>query len=197
MVQHTDSVGDVVECLDEVAEDKRKVCVGDAIEAFGYRSYGPLLLVPALLELTPFGAIPAVPTAIALVIAIFATQIAIGRKTMWLPAKLRGLTFSSERLDKATEKISPWAKKIDKWFHRRYPELTDQLGMRIAAVCCLLLCLTVPPLELLPLASSAPMAAIATFGLAITVRDGLLMIAGYVMTAVALVLGTYLAFYAG
>jgi hypothetical protein len=51
------------------------------------------------------------------------------------------------------------------------------------------LCLTVPPLELVPFASTAPMAAIAAFGLGMTLRDGLLMGLGFVLSVVAVAVG--------
>jgi hypothetical protein len=51
------------------------------------------------------------------------------------------------------------------------------------------LCLTVPPLEFIPFASTAPMAAIAAFGLAMTLRDGLLMALGFVLSLVAVGVG--------
>ena len=45
--------------------------------------------------------------------------------------------------------------------------------------------MTVPPLEVLPFASSAPMLATAAFGLALLVRDGLLMTIATVLAGVA------------
>lgn len=64
---------------------------------------------------------------------------------------------------------------------------------RIAAVFVFLLCLTVPPLEFVPFASSAPMLAIAALGLAILVRDGLLMLVASGLSLTALGVGTFLA----
>ena len=63
-------------------------------------------------------------------------------------------------------------------------------AVRIAAAGCVALALTVPPLELLPFASAAPMAAIAAFGLAITVKDGALMIAAIVLMFAAVAIGS-------
>lgn len=59
----------------------------------------------------------------------------------------------------------------------------------MAAGLCILLALTVPPLELLPFATTAPMAAIAAFGLALLVRDGLLMVIATLLAGAAVVLG--------
>lgn len=50
--------------------------------------------------------------------------------------------------------------------------------------------LCVPPLELLPLATTAPMLAIAAVGLALTVRDRALTIAASVIGVAAVGIGT-------
>ena len=68
---------------------------------------------------------------------------------------------------------------------------------RRAAAVVVALCCTVPPLELIPFASSAPMLAIAAFGLAILVRDGLLMLVALALSALAVGLGGYFWFTAG
>lgn len=44
------------------------------------------------------------------------------------------------------------------------------------ALLCILLCTTVPPLELLPFASSIPMGAIALMGLGLMAQDGLVIL---------------------
>ena len=49
----------------------------------------------------------------------------------------------------------------------------------------LLMCMTVPPLEVLPFASSLPMGTIALFGLALVTRDGRLMALAWVAFAAA------------
>ncbi len=63
----------------------------------------------------------------------------------------------------------------------------------MGAAACLLLCLTVPPLELFPFASTAPMAAIALFGLAMTLRDGLVMALAFLASGAAIGVGAWLA----
>jgi len=65
--------------------------------------------------------------------------------------------------------------------------------VKLAAVMILALCATVPPLEFLPFASSAPMLAIASFGLALLVRDGLLMLIASVLSggAVAVAIASF------
>ncbi len=72
MANNPESVGDILDQLDQLASEEDRVTLGDAIEAFGNRSYGPFLLVPALIEVSPIGGIPGLPTVLAAIIALFA-----------------------------------------------------------------------------------------------------------------------------
>lgn len=183
------SVNDILDRLKEVAEKGDKVALGDMVEAFGSRSYGPFLLVPAIIEQTPVGAIPGVPTVIALIIASFAVQILFGRRHLWLPGFLKRRSIKAETLRKISDKLRGVARFLDRWFHGRLERLTQGPFLKAAAVIVLLLCCTVPPLELLPFASAVPMAAIAMFGLAMLVRDGALMIVALVLSLAAVGVG--------
>jgi hypothetical protein len=185
------SACDIVAALRKLADRRDKVKISDAIEAMGERSFGPFLLLPAMIELSPIGGIPGVPTFLALIIAITAFQLLLGRNHLWLPGFLANRSRKSADIRKAADKLEGIAAWLDRWFHGRLPRFTSKPFQRIAAGLVILLTLTVPPLELLPFASSAPMAAIAAFGLALLVGDGLLMLiaAGLSLGAIALGIG--------
>ncbi|QIG79350.1 exopolysaccharide biosynthesis protein [Stakelama tenebrarum] len=183
------SVGDVLDELERLTEDADTVSIGDFLAGLGRRGYGPVLLVPALLEITPVGGIPGVPTFLAAIIITFAVQILIGHDHLWLPGFIERRRLSSGKLCEATAKLRGTARFLDRWFHGRLPALTRPPIPRIAAAIVILLACTVPPLELLPFASTAPMAAIAAFGLALLVRDGFLMAIAGILAMVALGVG--------
>ena len=166
---------DIVDRLRDQAADGSRVTVGDVVAAIGSRGYGPLLFVPALIELSPIGAVPGVPTLLALIIVVIAAQIAAGRRNIWLPQALSRRSVPGGDLERSADRMRPMARWLDRWFHGRLEGLLTGPFVRTGAVVAILLCLTVPPLELVPWASSAPMAAIAMFGLAMLARDGLLM----------------------
>lgn len=189
MADEPHSVGDVLDKLNELA-DQGDGEVGGAVEALGSRSYGPLLLIPALIDISPVGGIPGLPTILALVIAICAVQMVIGRKHVWLPGFLARRTVSAHRVRKVADKSRGVARFLDRWFHDRLPALTKGPFVRATGVIVVLLCCTVPPLEILPFATTAPMAAIAAFGLAMMVRDGALMLAAFALSGVAVAVGT-------
>ncbi len=186
MADEPHSVGDILDRLDELADEKDEVSLGQTIEAFGSRSYAPFLVILPLIDISPVGSIPGLPTLLALVIVLTAGQLLFGRTQMWLPGFLANRSLKSEKVAKAVKKLRPVAKRMDKWFHGRLPALTQGPMVRVAAAAIIVLTLAVPPLELLPMATTAPMAAIAAFGMALLVKDGLLMIVAFVAAAGAI-----------
>lgn len=183
------SVGDILDNLDELAENNDHVSAGQVMQAFGTRTFGPAIMVPALLEITPIGAVPGVPTFLAVIVILVAAQKMLGRRSLWLPGIIADRRVSGAKLTKSTDKLRPIAGFMDKHFHGRLERLTHAPFSQLAAGIVCLLCLTVPFLEVLPFASSVPMLAIAGFGLAVLVRDGLLMIIALAASLVALGLG--------
>ena len=186
MADEPHSVGDILDRLDELANEKDEVSLGQTIEAFGNRSYAPFLVILPLIDISPVGSIPGLPTLLALVIVLTAGQLLFGRTHMWLPGFLANRSLKSEKVAKAVKNLRPVAKRMDKWFHGRLPALTQGPMVRVAAAAIIMLTLSVPPLELLPMATTAPMAAIAAFGMALLVKDGLLMIVAFVAAAGAI-----------
>lgn len=185
-------VEDILDALGDTAVAAEHVRVGEMVEAVGGRGYGPLLFVPAMIELSPLGGIPGVPTVLATVVALFAVQIVLGRRHLWLPRVLERIKVPARRLRQALDALRPAARWLDRWFHGRLRPLTGRVGQRAAATVCFALCLTVPPLEIVPFASSAPMAAVALFGLAITLRDGLVMALAFTAAGGAFAFGAWL-----
>lgn len=171
-----ESIGDLLDCFEAFARKDDRVAMDDLIDAIGTRSYGPFLIIPALIELSPVGGVPGVPTVLAAIVALFAAQMLWGRRRLWVPGWVAQRTLAARHLTRVVKAMRPVARRLDQWFYGRLQALTSGPWMRVAAVACVGLAALVPPLELLPFASSAPMGAIALFGLALMVRDGVLMI---------------------
>lgn len=175
--------------LRTLADRQDRVSIGDVLDTIGDRSYGPAIMIPALIEITPIGGIPGVPTFLALIIAITAAQLLFNKEHVWLPGFIQRRSVSEKKLHKAADKLDGVAAKLDQWFHGRMPRFVKDPYPRIAAAIVILLCLTVPPLEFVPFASTAPMVAIAAFGLALLVRDGLLMLIAGLLSIAAVAAG--------
>ena len=197
MEHEPESVEEVLDELDELADGGDKVCVRDVLDDFGGRSFGPFMMIPAMLELTPVGAIPGVPTFLAVIISLVAVQLALGKDHIWMPAVIQSRAVESEKLHKAVAKLRGIAEWLDDHSQGRLEFLTEGVWLRLAAVVVILLCMTVLPLEVLPFASSLPMLAIVMIGLSLTVRDGALMLAALCFAALAFGTGGYLWFTSG
>ncbi len=179
---------DILDRLDETARDHSRVSGQQIVRAFGSRSYGPFLILPPLFEISPLGGVPGVATTMALLVVLVASQLVLGRPCCWLPRFLARRSIASGKLRRAVPRMRPMARWLDRWFHGRLKPLTRGLFVRMAALACILLALTVPFLEIVPFASTAPMGAIALFGLALLVHDGALMIAASATAVGALAL---------
>ena len=177
--------------LDELTTKSGEVCISDVLDDFGGRSVGPFIMLPALLELSPVGGIPGVPTFLAALISLIAIQLLLGKERIWMPGFLQNRAVESKKLHKGIAKLRGVAHWLDEHSHGRLTLMTRGVWVRIAALVVILLCMTVPPLEVLPFASSGPMLAIAAIGLALTVRDGVVMLIALALGIAAIGGGTY------
>jgi hypothetical protein len=185
------SVGDVLDRVRKIGEEagEDKVRLRDLLEAMGSRAFGPVFILLPLIEISPVGGIPGLPSALAALMVFFAVQMFLARAHPWLPGFLANRGVKGRRLVTVADKTRGIGDRMDRWFHGRLPALTEGPMVRIAAVAIILLCLTVPPLELLPFASTLPMAAILVFGIALLVRDGVVMLIAAALSLAAVGVG--------
>lgn len=184
-----DTIGAVVEGIKQIARDQDEVAIGDLIRTFGDRSFAPLMLILALVGITPVGGVPTVPTILAGSIALIAGQRLFGRETMWLPQFITCRGVNSDKLTKGSATLDRIARVLDKLAKRRIAALAGPNARRVVAGLIVALCLAMPMLELVPFAAAIPFLAIAVLSLAIMVRDGLVMLVGGVLALSALAYG--------
>lgn len=170
----------VLDILDKKADDDR-ITIGSMVEAIGNRGYGPLILAAALIELLPTGGIPGIPTMVALLVILFAGQMVAGRQTPWIPEKLRTKGVAREKFEKAREKIKPVTTRIDRVLKPRISSLTTPAAARLVGITCILLAMTMPPMEVVPFLSYIPAAAIALFAVGLCAKDGLVILFGFIV----------------
>lgn len=180
------SPGDIEDVMDtflDGIDGADSVSIDDIQDAVGRRAFGPLLLVFAVIVLSPVGGIPGVPTVFGIIVVLLAGQLLIGRKQFWLPRAIRDREIEADRLRAGIERTRPAVARIDKVIRPRVTVLTGQAGAYCIAACCVVLASFLPVLELLPFAAAAPAAAIAAFALALVAHDGLFAVIGYVGAA--------------
>jgi hypothetical protein len=172
------------------AGDGDQVSGQELLEAFGERAYGPLILVPSLLLVSPLSAIPGFSTAMGLCIVLVAGQLALGRGHPWLPAFIKTRSMPRDRLAGGAKFLLKVSKFVDGLTRPRLCALTRGVGRRVLALVAVALGAVIPLMEVVPMASSTAGAAVAVLGLALTARDGLLAL--FAMALVAAVGGLVL-----
>ena len=142
-------------------------------ETLGERSFGPFLLVPAIIEISPIGGIPGIPTLIAIIISLFAAQVLLNRSHLWLPRAIEQRHIDGAKLANALRHLLRPLKYVDRVLKPRLDWTTKPPMLQLIAFCVIALVATVPALELIPFASTIPMISVALFGAALLCRDGL------------------------
>lgn len=178
----------VLQKLDGAADGEDRVSIGSMLEATGQRSFGVLLLVPGLLVLSPLLGIPGLPTFFAVMIVLVATQLLIGRHHFWIPRWLLQRSASRRKYDKAMGFLHRLAKHVDRILRPRLEILTTGIAVRLTAVLCVLVAITMPPLELIPFANSLAGVILTLLGLGMMARDGAMILAALGLYGVLLFL---------
>lgn len=168
-----------------------KVSVGEIMDTIGKRSFGPLLLLGGLLGMTPVSAVPTAPSIIALITILVSVQLLFGRESVWIPRFLEKLSVKADRVKKTVKVSRKPARIVDRMVKPRLEALTRPWADRVVALVCMLVAMVVPPLELLPFVAFVPSMAIATFGLGLIARDGLLVLTAFVISTTALGLAAW------
>lgn len=166
----------------------KQVSVDELMDAVGYRSFGPLLLLIALIAISPLGGIPGVPTLFALCTIAIAGQLLVNQQHLWLPGFVLRRSVEQDKLAAFLNRLRPVARRVDAIARPRLVQLIRGPGLKVAALCCILVALTVPPLEVVPFAAAISWLAIGAFGLAVILQDGVIA-----LVALAISLGGILA----
>ncbi|QQA41374.1 exopolysaccharide biosynthesis protein [Pelagovum pacificum] len=168
--------------LDDLVATKDCVSFGEIVEALGAKSYGPLLLILALLLLLPTGMIPGVGGAIGTIKILIGLQVLRGRNGVWLPQFVRDREISSDHLHSMVEKIRP----VARWLRRRMKVRMSWLAegrtsLTLIAVIMMASGLGMVTLGFIPVIAPFFGLPLVCLALGVVSRDGLMVAAGYVL----------------
>ena len=186
MIAMDDSLTTLHQVMERVqsAGEGDKVSVRDMLEAVGPRSFGPVLLVPAMIILTPVSGIPTVPSIGAVIICLIALQLLCGRHSIWLPRWLLKMSLQRTTLNRAARFINPLARGVDRCLKPRLQCFVRRPFTQVIALLCILVAATMPVLEPFPFMASTAAAVICIYALALVAHDGLLALIALLLTAV-------------
>lgn len=157
------------------------VTMRDLVDTLGPRSFGPMLLVPALAIVSPASAIPTVPTLLSFAIGLIAIQIFLKHDKVWLPEFLLRKRLSARRFAQTLTFLRKLAYWLDPFIKERLVVLTDRPGNYAALLICSVMPLFMPLIEFMPFVTSFVACALALFAAGLLFRDGAMMLLGYLV----------------
>ncbi len=173
---------DILDRLGDLAS-AQDVVLSKVVERFGIASFLPLLIVPALLVVSPLSGIPGFSSVCGIGIALIAAQMLFGRDHLWLPGFLLRRKVSGEKLANALPKVRGMANWIDRHTRRRLSVLTSRGLVWVPRLLITLAGLTMVLLEIVPFSSSILGTAVICYAVGLLSRDGAFIAAGAVIHA--------------
>lgn len=170
----------------EQAACRERVAVGDLVDAFGRASFVPLLLVPALIVVTPLSGIPGLSGLCGITIALIATQWLVGRDSVWLPGWIMRREVSGRRMRAALARIRPFARWLDRNTRARLGFLFRGPFRFLPPLACALFGAMMPFLELVPFSSSLLGTGVTLLAFSMLTRDGLFALTALLPAAAAI-----------
>lgn len=165
----------VLDQLDEMT-DEDQVSIGQIVDKLGASSFASLMLIFALIAVSPASAIPGVTASVGLIVAILVVQMMAGKKSAWLPAFLLRRKLSAQKLKTGVA----WLRKPVGWIERilrqRLTAVLHRPVLLLPLTLVLCLALFMPVMELVPTSGSIASTVIALFAAGLLVRDGALVI---------------------
>jgi hypothetical protein len=170
-----------------------RLTIGEMLDHLGTTSFAAVILLPALLLVTPLSGIPTFPTIGGAVIFLVAIQWLAGRDHLWLPDFLKSRSISSARFCNALDWMDRPATFIDRHTHHRLRPLTRRPLSALTLLTITAIVVTWPLLELLPFITTLGASIVSIFAVGLMTRDGLFVLFGYglvlalALTAIALI----------
>ncbi|MEI8145920.1 MAG: exopolysaccharide biosynthesis protein [Alphaproteobacteria bacterium] len=158
------------------------VTVGELLSALGARAFGLTLILFGLPNLLP---VPGLPILTGLVLALLALQILLGRNTLWLPSRLAAAQISRPTLANLVSRALPLIERAERFCRPRFaiaagPTARRVVGGTVLLLAILLVIVPIPWIGSLPQGLS-----ICALGLGLAERDGIVVIAGFALSAIA------------
>jgi hypothetical protein len=161
-----------------------EVTFDELLQRFSQRAFGVMVLVATLPAFLP---LPAGAGAISgPLITLFGAQMLVGLRAPWVPARLRRRGIRRERFARFAERMRPWLQRVERGVKPRLAGFTQHPACHVLSGLLLLLLgllLSLP----IPLTNYPVGLLILAFAVALIERDGVLLIAAWLLGSGALV----------
>ncbi|MGF1466691.1 MAG: exopolysaccharide biosynthesis protein [Sandaracinaceae bacterium] len=186
-----DRLTDILDRILRHSEGEDEVSLGELLGSLDTRAYGPFLVLPALLAVSPVGGIPGMSIVLGSLIVLIAGQALLGRSRPWLPERLTSFTFGRDRLAASADTVRPWLRRVDRLTYCRWTVLVQPPWFQVVAGVCVVLAASFVPLAAIPMAVSLPGTSVLFLAVGLTTRDGVVVAVGLALAVGAVALSVY------
>lgn len=156
-----------------------KLSLGEVVEAFGDRAFGPVMFFFALINMLPWP--PGGTTLTGAPLLLLSMELALGRDRLWIPRWAERISVDRttlRRLSRRFQRPLRWTEALSR---PRLYVLTGGFGQGLIGLACLFLSAVL----VLPVfgGNLVPAIAIGFFALGVMQRDGLAVVLGWLTTA--------------
>ncbi|MDA7426813.1 exopolysaccharide biosynthesis protein [Thalassococcus lentus] len=179
--QAVPATGRLTALLDSIVPDdgQEMLPLQQIITRIGEQSFAPLILIPALILVSPLSAIPGSPTVGMIVIATVTLQALVGRRHLWLPGFITRRQIAASRLKAGLNWLAGPAAFVDRHSRNRLRLLVQPPLDRLVHVAILCTVLPWPLLEPFPMLTSFGAGAVSLLAIGLVLHDGLYAVMGF------------------
>lgn len=156
-----------------------KLCLGEVVEAFGDRAFGPVMFFFALVNLMPWP--PGGTTLTGAPLLLLSMELAWGRDELWVPRWSERVAVPRATFRRLSRRFQRGVQMTERLSRPRLHLLTGSFGQGLIGLACVFLSTVL----VLPVwgGNLLPAVAIGFFALGVMQRDGVAVIVGWLLTA--------------
>jgi hypothetical protein len=163
------------------ASPRERIAIGELLDGFGDRSFGAAMLLLALPNMVPLP--PGASTVFGLPLMLIAAQLALGWRTVWLPAAVRNRSISTMVFSRIVHATRPFLRRAERLLQPRLQIMLSLVSMRLIGIACFVLAVLIAlPI---PVANFLGGLAVAAFALGLLRHDGVAVLAGWIVTVIS------------
>jgi hypothetical protein len=170
--------------LNKIVNDESRpaITIGDLLREMDGRAFGALMLIFAFPNVLP--APPGLAAFLGLPLIYLSSQMMLGRMP-WLPPFIDNRSLTRENFKSLIDRANPVLKRAEKLMRQRLSFLTAPVSEKLLGGLCLLLSLVL--ILPIPFGNMLPALAICVLALGFLERDGVWILAGLAVSAIAFV----------
>lgn len=175
-------LGRLSEIFRDIASDptQERISIAHLVQTLQDRAFGALLLVFAFPNILPSP--PGMAGVLGLPLLFLSSQMMLGQMP-WLPRFIARRSMTREAFQTIVGHAAPWLGRAERLLTQRLTLLSAPTAQKVIGALCLLL--SVVLMLPIPLGNLLPSFAICVIALGVLERDGIWVLAGVVMAAIA------------